>query len=30
MVVARPIPLGPIVTVCPLRTVVRGVLPGVI
>lgn len=28
VVVARPIPLGPIVMVCPLRTVVRGVLPG--
>ena len=30
VVVARPIPLGPIVIVCPLRTVVSGVLPGVI
>lgn len=30
VVVARPIPLGPIVTDCPLRTVVSGVLPGVI
>lgn len=29
VVVARPIPLGPMVMVCPLRTVVSGVLPGV-
>ena len=28
VVVANPIPCGPILTVCPLRTVVMGVLPG--
>ena len=30
VVVANPIPCGPILIVCPLRTVVMGVLPGVI
>ncbi len=30
MVVANPIPCGPMLIVCPLRTVVMGVLPGVI